>query len=886
MGGPHNHVKQPPAADDLTGTTVSRFSIRARLGGGGMGEVYLADDPALKRSVAIKRMSTGMRANRGDRQRFLREGQRASALNHPNVAGIYDVVEHQDEVFLVMEYVDGGTLRQRLKEPFSAQQFLEIAIQCADALAAAHEKCILHGDIKPENIMLTPSGQVKILDFGVAKRISAPDPSAATASLETMTNSLSGTPAYMAPEVLLQKPHDSRADIFALGLVFYEMLSGRHPFLADTFAGTVDRVLHQNPFPLARVNPRVPESLSRIVARTLAKEPDQRYASARELATALRAVQQGAPSFLSALIPERRRRGYAAALVLGLGAAILLGLLLVSPPFRHRLRNWVRSPRLRQGAPSGAPALPRRENLVVLPFRATAADPKVTAFGNGLVETLTAKLTQLSATHPLQVIPASEMRDKDVTTLQQARQEFGANLGLQVGLQRSGDLFRVTYTLIDTGTGRALAANTITAPVTDSFGIEDRVAEGAASALGAELRPEERREFASHGTTQPEAYNYYLEGRGYLQDPFKLDNVNSALILFAQALQLDPGYGLAKAGLGEAYWRKYEDTKDKKWIALARANCNKAVELGNAGAEGHQCLGLLANGAGEYEQAVEQFQRAVELDPTNDQGYIGLARAYQLLGKLDEAERSYQRVISLRPQYWRGYNLLGIFYLSEAQYDKAAEMFKRVIELAPDAFAGYNNLAAAYRFQGRYADCIPPLERSLAIRPTPAAYSNLATAYFELRQFANAARYYHEATQRGANDYALWGNLGDAYYYGGNRGEATAAYRKALDLAQQQLEVNPRDAEVLGDVAQYYAMLGYRREALSYVDRSLQLGHRNKDLLFNAALVYDQLGESGVALEWLEKSLAAGFSLQTVRDAPALDNLRSNPRFQELMRQK
>src|SRR5262249_45128646 len=237
-------------------------------GRGGMGEVYLADDPALKRSVAIKRMSTGMRASRGDRQRFLREGQRASALNHPNVACIYDVVEHQDEVFLVMEYVSGGTLRQRLKEPFSAQQFLEIAIQCADALAAAHEKCILHGDIKPENIMLTPSGQVKILDFGVAKRISAPDPSAATASLETMTNSLSGTPAYMAPEVLLQKPHDSRADIFALGLVFYEMLSGRHPFLADTFAGTVDRVLHQNPVSLARVNPRVPESLSRIVART------------------------------------------------------------------------------------------------------------------------------------------------------------------------------------------------------------------------------------------------------------------------------------------------------------------------------------------------------------------------------------------------------------------------------------------------------------------------------------------------------------------------------------------------------------------------------------------------------------------------------------------
>ncbi len=171
----------PPAADDLTGTSVGRFSVRRRLGAGGMGEVYLADDPALKRSVAIKRMSAQMRANRGDRQRFLREGQRASALNHPNIASIYDVLEDKDEVLLVIEYIDGGTLRQRLKEPFTTQQFLEIAIQCSDALATAHEKNILHGDIKPENIMLTPSCQVKILDFGVAKRISRPDSSAATA---------------------------------------------------------------------------------------------------------------------------------------------------------------------------------------------------------------------------------------------------------------------------------------------------------------------------------------------------------------------------------------------------------------------------------------------------------------------------------------------------------------------------------------------------------------------------------------------------------------------------------------------------------------------------------------------------------------------------------
>jgi serine/threonine-protein kinase len=484
------------------------------------------------------------------------------------------------------------------------------------------------------------------------------------------------------------------------------------------------------------------------------------------------------------------------------------------------------------------------------------------------------------------VIPASEIQGKHVITLEQARQESGATVGLQVSLQQSGDLVRATYTLTDARQGRALGANSITAPVTDSFAIQDQVAAGAASALGIELRPEERRELLSHGTSLPDAYNYFLQSQGYLEDTNKPENIESAVILLNQALKLDPNYGAARAELGMAYWWKYALKKDKRWINAAREACSKAVESGNAGAQGHVCLGLLHNGTGQYEPAVVEFQRAVELEPANDQAYSGLALAFQRLNKLDEAEKTYQRVITLRPQYPLGYKLLGAFYLRQAQAVKAAEMFSRMVALAPDSYPAYSNLAAALLYQARYEDAIKPLEQSIAIRPTYFAYTNLGTAYLRLRRFAEAARAYQQATQLDGVQYVAWGSLGDAYHYSGDRPQALNAYQKAVQLAHQQLQVNPRDAEVLGDVADYYAMQGDRKQALAYLDHSLQFGHGDKDLLFNAAVVYDELGETGVALEWLKKSLDAGVSVTTVRESLAFDNLKGDPRLEGILRSR
>lgn len=495
-----------PSEQDLTGTSVGRYIIRARIGTGGMGEVYLAEDTRLKRFVAIKRLAPKLQADERFHQRFLKEAERASALNHPNIAAIYDVLEEKNEVLLVMENIEGNTLRQRIKEPLSLENFYSMALQCAEGLAAAHEKGIVHGDIKPENIMLTPEGRVKILDFGVARRMPVLQESGATKGALSITGEISGTPAYMAPEVLLAKDSDGRADIFSLGVEFYETLSGENPFKAQTFLGTTDLILHQEPAPLAGKRPGIPNALSELIASALAKDLTQRCASAVELLKGLRSAEQAAA--LAEVKARCRDRVWKPWLswrnAAGVGTAVIIFVLLALFPLREYLQRQ-----------QGLAAVPEMKNLAVLPFYTAGNDPQAVAFSDGLVGNLTAQLTQWTERRSLQVVPASEVRSQHLATAEQARQSFGVNLVLEGNIERSGELVRVNYTLVDTSTRRALRADTITAPTSDAFAVEGQVAASVLRNLDIVLQPKERRAFETYGTSQPAAYDYYLQGRGY-----------------------------------------------------------------------------------------------------------------------------------------------------------------------------------------------------------------------------------------------------------------------------------------------------------------------------------------------------------------------------------
>jgi tetratricopeptide (TPR) repeat protein/TolB-like protein/predicted Ser/Thr protein kinase len=869
---PDNAVVLP----DLTGKTVGRFAIRARLGKGGMGEVYRADDTKLKRPVALKRIAPSLRADDRYRERFLKEAEHASRLNDPRIAGIYEWLEENNETFLVMEYVEGSTLRQRLAKPLSLEEFLPVAVECAEALAAAHAKDVVHRDIKPENIMLTPKGGVKILDFGLAKRLPAADRTTTTASAGSSELGISGTPAYMAPEVWLAKPSDARADIFSLGVVFYEMLSGQHPFVAGNLVATTDRILHETPQPIARSNPRIPANLERIVSTMLAKKPDDRYASAAALVADLRAVGGGTTGAALPSSVVRRRPAYlrVAALIAALAVIAMLVLLATVPGLHKGIKRRL-----------GFVEVPEQKHVVVLPFSALGGGEEAAALGKGLIETLNVGLTKLTERHSLQVVPASEVRARGVTTIDQARREFGANLVIEGSLQISAETDRVTYAVVDTNTHRQLRADTITAGAANPFAVEDQVTASVVDALEITLQPRERSALAAHGTREPAAYDSYLRGRGYLQDYPKPENVESAIAAFKHALEKDRQYSLAYAGIGEAYWHKYEQTKEPQWVEQALAACERAVALRAELSDGHTCLGVVYNGTGKCELAIEQFRRAVELEPTSDAAYIGLATAYKELGNMKEAEGTYLRAINLRPQYWAGYSWLGWFYYFQARFAEAAEMFDKVVKVAPDSFRGYSNLCAAYNSQGRYDEAIRACEQSAAIRPTAEAYSNLGSAYFGLRQFAKAGQFYEKAVEIDPQEYLWRGNLGDARYWApGQRANATNAYEQAIRLAKEYLRVNPRDARALGYLAYYYAMLENKQAALSSIQQALTLAPNDPELRFNAALTHNKLGQINQALEWLEKALAAGINPATVRDSPFLDNLRADPRYLELLR--
>jgi len=880
MANGPDSTKNDHGAPAAAVTIIGRFVLGQQLGAGGMGQVYAAEDTLLARRVAIKRMAPKMQFDERDRARFLKEAQRASALSHPNIAAIYDVLEHQGEILLVMEYVEGVTLRHRCAAAMGVAEFLDIAQQCADGLSAAHAEHIVHADIKPENIMLTPSGRVKILDFGVAKRFASEGPDEATQTLATMTGMLSGTPAYMAPEVLTRKIYDGRADLFSLGLVFYEMLGGRQPFVADSVAETMGQVLHTQVPPLGEVNNQVPPAIAQVVTRLLEKKPENRYASASALLADLRTIQQGGNIPTGAAIPLPPVHAKQNRARLKLAAFVFLAALAVAAIFVWYKPAHSSAP----GTTAGTPALPQTQILAVLPFKSVDGDPKLTALGEGLVESVAAKLSQLSQDRSLEVITARNLKDKHISSLSDAHTQFGANLGVTIALQSAGGLMHASYALVDAQSGRTLTGESIAVPSADVFSVEDDIAQGTARALHVNLRSGEQAALRIHGTTQPAAYGYYLQARGYLVDYSQPENVENAIVMANEALKLDPRFGMARAALGEAYWRKYSLTKNKKWTATARTECDAAVKLGNAGEAGHICLGLVNDGTGEYRAASTEYQRAAELEPFNQSAALGLALALEHQGAIDEAEKAYQHAGDLHPQSYFTYNALGGFYYRRAELDKAIAMFQKVTQLAPEGYVGFVNLGGVYNEAGRYSEAIPVLNKSISLRPTYGAYANLGTSYFASSKYADAATAYREAAKLDPEQYVTWGNLGAALFYGGQKAEAVRVYRKAADLAAAQLKVNSRDTDVLGDICEYYAMMGDRTQALNYLGQALQYGHSEKELLVTAAQVYNEIGETGLALEWLTKAVQAGYPPNKFRDFPAFRNLSDNPRFRELIK--
>jgi serine/threonine protein kinase/tetratricopeptide (TPR) repeat protein len=854
------------------GQVFGHYRLIEQIGAGGMGVVFRAHDEQLRRDVALKILPHDLFSDTLSRERFRKEALAVGRLNHPNIAMAFDFGAQDGIDYLVTEYIPGQGLDEKIgKQPLPQKTVLELGIQMMSGLEAAHRETVIHRDLKPGNIRLNRDGQLKILDFGLAKMSEPFDENADTVNL-TASLSVSGTLPYMAPELLRSEDADARADIWAAGAVLYEMATGKRAFPDKQPSMVIDAILHYDPVRPTLINPKITMPFEAVILKTLDRDPERRYQSARELRVDLQRLLTGGEIATDTLHQSKVReiviRGRQRRLVLTLVGVLLLGLAI-----GYFVKRWLPASKGHQ------------KILAVLPIETVGQDAATNALGLGLTETLTAKLVQASDSDSVQVVSPRDLRDQKVLTAGDARREFGTDYVLESSLQRSGQAIRINCYLVDSRTHRQIAARTIEADASDTFKIQDQVVNAALDMLPGTIEASRRQALAARQDTQPAAYEAYIRGRGYLLEYEKPENIDNAIAEFQQALKVDPKYAPAYAGLGQAYWIGYQQlNRGKDWLDKASGSCRKALGFTPRAPDAYTCLGNVLVGTGKYEEAVSQYQLALGLDQANQDALEGLASAYAKLGDTTSAEASFKKAIALRPNYWSVYSWLGEFYTNQARYKDAAEMYSKTIELAPDNYAGYRNLGAVYLYQDRYQEAVTNLTRSIELRPSLEAYVNLGAAYFLQHEFVQAVDAFQAGIKLDDRNYINWGNLGDALYWiPSRRSESSGAYQHAVTLARSKLEVNPRDATAMGYLAEYTAMLGDKKDALANLDKALRESPKDAQILFQAAQVYNHFGDTSQCLIWLRKAADAGYSRTLIAAMPDFETLKGNAQFRLLI---
>jgi len=868
------------SASTKTGTDFGpRYQVESLLGSGGMGKVYKARDRELERTVAIKVLRPDLMTDPMALQRFKHELLLASSISHPNILRIHDLGEYQGVKFISMAYVDGGDLTQALRKEgrLPLERVLKIMRQLAAALSAAHGVNVVHRDLKPQNILMGSEDHVYVTDFGIAKTLESDRTSV------TRTGAVLGTPLYMSPEQVEGKPVDHRSDIYTYGLIFYEMLTGILPFTGDTTFQLMYQRVHQLPKRPELVIPELPPYLSRICLKCLEKEPAKRYQSASEILvdlefkhapTSTRTVQITLP-----VISKKVSAVSAAAVVL-----LLAGLSAIPQVrdflFRHKSAESI----------SGIPSLNRGKFVAVLPMRILGDQSALGYVADGLVEELSAKLFQLHDMHTASAAEVQKALPGNTSpvppappSLNDVARHLGVNLVVSGTIQGSGDKLRIVANLDDVSGGRRVWTQEFSGVQGDLLTLEDQIYAGVVEALALKPTSEESARATPHPTENIEAYDLYLKGRSAIRGQQDVKNIQSAVGLYEQALKKDPTFALAYAGVAEASLIMYHEKKDSFWSQKALAAAQQAERLNDNLPEVHFSLGNVYTASGKGAEAVSELKRALQLAPNSDDGYRGLGKAYLALGQKDLALQAYQKAVEINPYYWVNYNSIGTAYSQLGQYEEALGAFRKMIELEPDNAFGYLNVGAVYFQQGKYDQCIPFFQKALQIQPHFMAYSNLGTAFFFLKRYAESVPMFEKAVEINQNDSMMMGNLADAYRWSNQLDKANATYDRAIALAFKQLQVNPRDANVMDQLSLYYAKKGDPVQAVDFIRRARAINPADVSMIYDEAVVDTLTGRPAEALKSLREALQKGYSLQEAKNDPELANLQSRPEFAKLV---
>jgi eukaryotic-like serine/threonine-protein kinase len=801
--------------------TISHYRIVSSLGKGGMGDVYLAEDTRLDRRVAIKFLPAESVADERAKARLIREAKAAAKLDHPNVCAIYEVGQEAEWNFIVMQYVEGETLASRIaRGPIELIQVVDIARQAADALTEAHAHQIIHRDIKPQNIMITARGQVKVLDFGLAKSVKDTPPSqgdAATAKSLTNEGAIAGTVAYMSPEQLRGDPLDGRSDIFSLGAVIYEMVSGHSPFASGSAATTISAILNREPPMLARYIRDVPEALEWIVTKALRKDREERHQTAKELLGDLTNLKRKLESQTNlehisgqgAFQPPPPPQPAAPPTDLMTKLFMVRRLIwTVIVPILAILYIFVR-PALRERFAPDRP-LSAIDSIAVLPFVNVSGEPDTEYLSDGMSDTLIGNLSQLSNLRVISLSSVLKYKGQQVDPQTVGRELNVRALVTGRFIQRR-DRVSVSTELVDIRDNRRLWGEQYDRKSSDILQLPNQISRQIVANLKLEPSRQERSQMGKRYTEDGEAYKLYLQGRFYW-NKYTEAGFRKSIEYFTQATEKDPGYALAYAGMADAYAQLGFDFDSKESIPKSREFATKALELDDSLAEAHVSVAAVKLMYDwNFAAAEKELKRAIELNPSYPDARHFYGHYLEIAKRSKEAIQVTRQGVDLDPNSLIINSELALAYYLDHQYNEAIKQSLKTIDLDPNFPVSHVYLGMAYGKNRRYEDAIRELKKGLELDPT------------ESQTLVE---------------------LGYVYAVSGRKGEAENMIRQL----KQKVSQSAADSYVLAPI---YAGLGDRDQAFAWLEKA-----------------------------YAERS----FWLIFLNVDPNLDSLRSDPRFADLVR--
>jgi eukaryotic-like serine/threonine-protein kinase len=851
----------------IAGTgVVSHYRLLELIGHGGMGYVYKARDTRLDRLVALKFLVPRLLVSSSARIRFEKEARAISSLSHPNIAVLYDIDSADDQPFLVLEYLGGGTLASRMRgRRLRWEEIVRYGTELAAGLHHAHRHGIVHRDVKPGNALFSDEGQLKLVDFGLAKWRLSTNLSAEVPGC--------GTVEYIAPEQLLGRGTDERSDIFSLGVVLYEMAAGQLPFRGEDREAIVDKLLHASPEPLETIRPDLAKDFCRVVSRCLEKDPVDRVNSTPEIfreaagqplsdAVTETCVPEPTPADETKSVPRLGGRLW---WIAGIAVALVVGLLSLTDIFR------------RPAQPAAARTL-----LTVLPFEFASRETVQKAFWDELSVALA---TRLASTMRLQrSLWMPHMEDSGYTeTGEKALKFVESGLALSIHIERDAPPYSFSLRIFDAGAKRDLGSRSFEASGGQASDLEHDLAKVSLELVGSVLTDAQQTGVFRDRSRSPRAADLSLRADELMESQNR-NTIDQAISVLNEAQKLDPQSVSACSLRAEALLRQFWLHGDRHWLDEAEKEARKADSMERGLPVNYLTLGNIRLERGLAGEAIKDFERATQIAPENEEAWRSLATAKEGANDLEGTLAAYRRAIEIAPNHWRPHDSFGSFLYSHGFFELAENEFQTVVRMIPKRGIGYDGRAAVLWAMGRSDEAIKECEKSVAIEPSAGGYCNLATMKLYMGQPEEAVRLFQKASTLKPLEPDAWMGIGDAYsLIPSERYLANDEYRIAISLLERRLEMNPNASDNWAMLALCQARLGLLKEArksLSAVDRVRSL---STPCLIYRVRAEELLGNRERALEVLSRLLKSGYHARQLYAEPDLDKLRDDPRVKSIL---